>query len=557
MASPDKPSRRKLLAAAAAAGVAGVAGGLLWWRRTREEPARPIDHAARPSAPLPPDPDFPNTLRLPGTEGMYGVIDVAAPLTIVAKSVRHALVPGKPAAMLAYEVEHRGRTFLNPVFRIRTGTPFRAKLWNALDETSIIHWHGFKVDSNNDGHPHYAVPGGATYDYHFTVANRAGTYWYHPHPHHLTGKQVYLGLAGFFIVEDEDEAALQKALDLRLGVTDLPVVIQDRTLDAAGQLIFAPTADESFDGVRGSEVLVNGTPRPHLDLETRIYRFRILNGSNARMYRLAFRQDGRLLDFHVIGTDGGLLDRPYAVKDAFLAPAERVDVLLDLRAAATGGAVTLSSLAFDPMEHEEGGGEHMAHAGHHAAAPEPAQAQAGQPAVPEEGSAIDFLRVRVREPSPYDRKLPQTLSRLEPAADAQLKPRIMTLDVYRKRWRINRMSYDMRATPIVVKRGAVEVWEIRNAKRSMPHPLHIHGFQFRVLSRQGSPEQQSRLAITATGLAATDLGWKDTVLAWPGETVRIAIDFSHPFPGDQVYMVHCHNLEHEDGGMMLNLKVAA
>ena len=79
------------------------------------------------------------------------------------------------------------------MLRVRTGTQMRIKFWNALEETSIIHWHGLKVDSNNDGHPHYAVAGGATYDYQFTVANRAATYWYHPHPHHLTGKQVYLG----------------------------------------------------------------------------------------------------------------------------------------------------------------------------------------------------------------------------------------------------------------------------------------------------------------------------------------------------------------------------
>ncbi len=132
---------------------------------------------------------------------------------------------------------------------------------------------------------------------------------------------------------------------------------------------------------------------------------------------------------------------------------------------------------------------------------------------------------------------------------------IITLDQSKGAWRINGLTYDAKATPIVVKRGATETWEVRNAAASMPHPMHIHGFQFRVLSRTGSSEQQSRLAVAGNGLAATDLGWKDTVLAWPGEKVRIVTDFSHPFLGDQVYMVHCHNLEHEDGGMMLNLKV--
>jgi len=541
----SSPRRRFLIAAAATAGAAGIAGALLWHRRSRDERAGQVE--------LPPvrDPEFPNALRLPGSEGMYGVLDAAGAFTMVAKPVRHALLPGKPAPMLAYEIEHQGRTLRNPVLRVRTGAQLRIKFWNALEETSIIHWHGFKVDSNNDGHPHYAVPGGATYDYHFTVANRAATYWYHPHPHPLTGKQVYLGLAGLFIVEDDDEVALQKALDLQLGETDIPLVLQDRRFDDSGQLVFAPTADEKSQGHLGKEMLVNLTPRPHVLAANRVYRFRVLNGSNARMFRLAFRSGERLLEYHVIGTDGGLLERPYPVKEAFLASSERLDILLDLRDARPGDSVTLASLPFDPMHHEGGaapsgsaGGEHA----HHGAPGE-------SPYMPD-GAEIELMRIHVRRQAAYDKAIPKTLSRLERAASVQTKPRIITLDRSRGVWRINGASYDMKATPIVVKRGDTEVWEIRNADSSMPHPMHIHGFQFRVLAREGSPEQVHRLALDERGLTASDLGWKDTVLSWPGEMVRIVTDFSHPFLGDQVYMVHCHNLEHEDGGMMLNLKVA-
>ncbi|MGH9576558.1 MAG: multicopper oxidase domain-containing protein, partial [Terriglobales bacterium] len=141
--------------------------------------------------------------------------------------------------------------------------------------------------------------------------------------------------------------------------------------------------------------------------------------------------------------------------------------------------------------------------------------------------------------------------------DPAAKPRVITLGQKDGVWRINGLTFDMKATPIVVKRGAVETWEIRNATASMPHPMHVHGFQFRVTGREESPEQVRRLALDERGLNASDLGWKDTVLSWPGETVRIVTDFTHPFLGDQVYMIHCHNLEHEDGGMMLNLKVAS
>ena len=432
----------------------------------------------------------------------------------------------------------------------------RIQFWNALDEESIIHWHGFKVDSNNDGHPHYAVAGGATYDYQFTIANRAATYWYHPHPHGLTGKQTYHGLAGLFIVEDDDELTLKQALDLKLGETDIPLLIQDRRIDPDGQLVYAPNAMERVHGYLGDQVLVNLSPRPHFDAATRIYRFRIVNGSNARVYRLAFMHGAAPLAYHIIGNDGGLLERPHAVSEAFLSPAERIDVLLDLRNAHPGDAIAVVSLPFDPMHLESAAQEPGSatfltpHAGHDAPVSQ------DLPGMLPDGAPIELLKINVGRKIAYDRALPQTLSRIAPIDVAGAKRRKLILDWSGKAWRINGRTYNMSATPIVVKRASVEIWEIRNAARSMPHPMHIHGFQFQLLERIDSPKQQFRLAVNARGLAATDLGWKDTVLVWPGETVRLAIDFSHPFLGDQVYMVHCHNLEHEDQGMMLNFKVA-
>jgi len=539
----DKARRRRLiLAAGASATGAGLAGGFWWWRRGRfGEPLTP------PEPPLPPDPAFPNALRLPGRDGLYGVLEGQAAITIVARPVRYPLFGDKSANLLAYEVDHRGGTYLNPVFRARTGSAFNAKFWNTLEDPGIIHWHGFKVDSNNDGHPHYAVAGGKTYEYQFVIPNRAGTYWYHPHPHGLSGQQIYRGMAGLFIVEDEEELALQRALDLRLGATDIPLIVQDKRLDADGNPVFAPTGTERFQGYLGDQVLVNLTPRPHLDVASRVYRFRLLNGSNARIYRLAFRHAERLIDFTVIGTDGGLLDRPRTVKEAYLSPAERLDILLDLRYAARGEAVTLVSLPFDSMPLHKPAGQ----------APQRADAPLSEPdALSADGAEIELMRIRVRDRVTYGRTVPLELSKLEPLQHAGSRPRPITLDQRKGTWRINGLTYVGHQTPIVVKRGAIETWEIRNLPPTMPHPFHIHGFLFQVLSRSGSPEQVRRIADAATGLTVADLGWKDTVLVWPGETVRIVTDFSHPYLGDQVYMVHCHNMEHEDGGMMLNLKVA-
>ena len=117
----------------------------------------------------------------------------------------------------------------------------------------------------------------------------------------------------------------------------------------------------------------------------------------------------------------------------------------------------------------------------------------------------------------------------------------------------------MGETPIEAKRNTVETWLIRNYFNSMPHAMHLHGFPFEVLERQTSPDQVAAMKIDERGRLATDLGRKDTVLVWPGESVRIAIDFALPptpaFVGDQVFMFHCHNLEHEDGGMMVGVRV--
>ena len=560
--------RKFLITGAAVLGASGIAAGVGWWYRARRMPPTARDAGAHTAG------EFPNPLRVPGSSGVLGVLDVSAPLTITAKSVQHAILEGKSAPLLAYQVEQDGNTWVNPVFRVRTGGSFRAKLQNALDENTITHWHGLKVDARNDAHPVYEIGAGAVYDYEFPVSNRAGTYWYHPHPHKRTSKQAYLGLASFFIVEDDEELALQKTLDLKLGVTDIPLVIQDKKFDAQGRLVYTPGDEEEVNGYLGDTVLVNLTPRPYLNAATRIYRLRILNGSNARIYRLAFTQGGSQLAYFVIGTDGGLLDRPHPVKEALLSPGERLDVLLDLSGASVGDAVTLQSLAFDPM-HAEGGmpgmamgagamdqkGEApsphagMAMGGQAETAPAPGAAPHG--AILPDGAAIDLLRINVTSKTAYEPRVPAALSALPPAKAADAKPREFLLDLKDGRWRINGETFEMKETPVTVQRGAREVWEIRNDKASMPHPMHLHGVPFRVLSRSGSPQQLQPGVVSEQGLTATDLGWKDTVLVWPGETVRLAVDFSHPYPGDQVYLFHCHNLEHEDQGMMINIKVQA
>ena len=523
-------SRRRFLAAAGAGAAAGAAAWALWPRGETAAPEAP------PRVALPADPLFPNALRLPGDGALHGIADVGGSFTLVGTRVQQEIVPGKPAAMLAYALDYQGQTLVNPLLRAPSGANLRVRYWNALDETSIVHWHGLKNDTNNDGHPHYAVGPGATYDYQFTVANRAGTYWYHPHPHHLAGKQAYLGLTGLFLVEDAEEIEVERALDVKLGVTDIPLLIQDKRLGADGSLTYAPRPHEHFQGYCGDTVLLNLTPSPCFDCETRLYRFRLVNGSNARIYRLAFMDGEHALDFHVIGGDGGLLEKPHAVRELFLSPSERADVVLDLRNAALGSRIMLASLPFDAM---------------HFSKPAPAQSD-----VPANGAPLDLMLIRVAYEEKSRGDLPQTLSRIEPVQREGAATRTFTLDHARGAWRINRGTYRMTQTEFTVKRGTREVWEFRNPHPAMPHPVHGHGFQYRVLERRGSPEALRRLAIDERGLPAAELGWKDSVLLWPGETLSMLIDFTHAFAGDQVYMLQCHNLEHETHGMMVNFRVA-
>jgi blue copper oxidase len=506
--------------------------------------------------------NFTNPLRLPGDEGMMGVLDASdAPLRITTRTESVEVLPGKRTELLAYRVEREGKTHVNPTIMVRTGANFSAELANGLDEETTIHWHGQHVDWRMDGHPLLPVAPGAAYRYAYPMANRGGTYWYHPHAHGSSVRQTYSGLAGFFIVEDGDERRLAETLDLRLGETDVPVLIQDKMFDEGGNFVYAPGPMDEEMGYEGDVVLTNLTPNPCLGVGTRIHRFRLLNGSNARNFRLAFSRTGEdgLLPYHVIATDGSLLDRPREAREVFLSPGERLDVLLDLTGFEVGDEVVLKSLPFDPMHNEHGMGGGMDHEeptdighGHHT------DHHMGPARLPD-GHGFYVLRLVVNERVDYAGRVPETLSE-PPRQDFTGAPtRTMTLSLASEgganRWLINGLSHRLDEYPIVARRGEKEIWEVRNDEISMPHPMHLHSFRFLIFGRTGSPEQVSRLAVDDDGRTVSDLGYKDTVLVWPGETVKLAIDFSHGFEGEQLYMFHCHILEHEHGGMMLNLKV--
>jgi FtsP/CotA-like multicopper oxidase with cupredoxin domain len=474
------------------------------------------------------------------------------------------VLKGDPASLQALP-----GSYLGPILRVRQGQKVRIRFANDLSEQSIVHWHGLHVPDDMDGHPRHAVGPGQTYTYEFQVLNRAGTYWFHPHPHKITGPQVYRGLAGLFLVSDAEEA------DARLpsGGYDVPLVIQDRTFDAGNQLVYLPGGMmDQMMGFLGDRILVNGRPDFVLPVAPRPSRLRVLNGSNSRIYKLGW-EDGTPLT--VIATDGGLLERPVERSYVTLGPAERVELWADFSGRPLGSELRLQSRAFGGAE----AGDMGMMMGRRTALPD--------------GGEFSVLRVRVDRRSGDRQPLPERLSavrryRLEDAVN-RTRPRTFTLAAQGMGWTINGRTFEMEAVAAdeAVKLGTLEVWEFINTQgtmmmmgggstggggmgmghggmsmgqggmgmgqaEEMAHPMHIHGLQFQVLERQVRPELAAHWETVRAGYV--DEGWKDTVLVMPGERVKLLLKYED-FTG--LYLYHCHNLEHEDLGMMRNYRIGA
>ena len=531
--------RRRFLQYTAVSGLGVLAGRLFARNAVARETAGAAGQVARTSGYKP--------LYIPGDSGVFGVLDAGSErVTLHARASSFAFIDGKPSPVLVYSGNYGGKDYVNPILRIAKGGQFRARLQNDLDEPNIIHWHGLHVPGDMDGQPRSTIGPGERFDYAFTVPNRSGMYFYHTHAHHLTAKQAYFGQAGVFMIEDDDEIALRKALQLEPGVTELPLVIQDKQFNSDGELIYHKNTMQTHMGQLSDTILVNFTPQPQLDIANRLYRFRILNGSNSRIYKLAFVHRGKTLPYSIIGTDNGLLERAHSAHQQYLGPAERIDILFDASKLRPGDEVFLKSLAFDPLE-----GGSMNGMGHKFGGMTGLGQMGG--ASLDLGAEFEIMKLAVaREVQPTPSSPPEKLSTVTRYASDGVTPRKVTLKMTRMLWLINGESFDENRFPLKSRRNTVEVWDLEHVDVSMPHPMHLHGFSFQVVSRQNSPPQVRELAQDDSGRVITDLGYKDTVIVWPGETVRIAIDFTHPYPGQQQYLFHCHNLEHEDQGMMVN-----
>ncbi len=272
-----------------------------------------------------------------------------AEISLTATDTMMQILPGAQTRVYHYEgqllsgsgvtVQSVPGSYLGPIIRAKKGTKIRIFFHNNLGEDSVVHPHGLRVPEDCDGQPMQAIGPGETKIYEFEVIDRAGPYWFHPHPMGRTAEQVVMGLAGLFNVWDvEEELAVPGA---STGANDVPVIIQDRNFDSNNQFLYNPNM---MWGYFGSRFLVNGKPDAVLSLEPRAYRLRFLNGSNARTYKLAWSNN---MPLKVIGTDGGLLPAAVSKSYVMLMPGERVDVWADFSSLA-GKQVILRSLAFTP-----------------------------------------------------------------------------------------------------------------------------------------------------------------------------------------------------------------
>jgi len=392
-----------------------------------------------------------------------------------------------------------------PTIRVQKGDQFSVLFENQYTEEATIHWHGLLVPELMDGQPKDAVLPGNSYTYSFPVFQRAGTYFYHSHAHHLTAKHVYKGYAGFFIVEDEDEIQF----GLPRGEYDIPLLIQDRHSAYQPQFNYSPTMMDRMLGYLGDLPLINGTPEAFFEVQKTLYRFRIVNGSNARVYKLAFSDNSQ---FWILATDGGLKDEVAQMNNVFLSPGERIDILFDFSPYSIGNSVTLQSQAFS--------------------------------GVGSQGTLMDLIRFDIAGDLSSGGTVPQNLPPINyyDISDIQ-RTRTFTLSqgtMGSGMHRINGLTYEMNRIDEVIPFNELEEWKFINNTNNY-HPMHVHGVLFQVYSRNGN-----------TNLSPNDKGWKDTVLVNPNETVQVLVKFID-YSG--IYLLHCHNLEHEDDGMMLNIRI--
>jgi len=417
---------------------------------------------------------------------------------------------------------------LGPTLIMQKGDFVDITVNNLLDDTTTIHWHGMHVSAENDGGPHTIIEPSGTWNPSFTVMDRAATYWYHPHLHHKTNKHVSKGIAGFIIVRDDDEAALE--LPRTYGVDDFPLVIQTKDFDASNQIVVPSNSDDV--------IMVNATLDPALDVPAQVVRLRLLNGSSQRVFKVGLSGNQT---FYQIGSDDGLLSEPNAVTRLRMAPGERAELLIDF-SVMQGQTINLKSFASELPNGMYG-------------ATYPGMMSmmtlTGYNPNPMNGNDFDMMELNVVAPTNNPvTSIPTTLLEINPLSESSANfsrtltftPEAMGPNALNGLFYINNLSFDMNTINYSIPLNNIEIWTLTNQSPTA-HPFHVHDVHFYVLDRNG------------VAPPASEQGRKDVILVPAMQSTRVIMQFTD-FANDNVpYMYHCHMLTHEDGGMMGQFEV--
>jgi FtsP/CotA-like multicopper oxidase with cupredoxin domain len=443
--------------------------------------------------------------------------------TVTQRVAQVEILPGVRTPILGYD-----GIFPGPTIEARRDRPVVVRHRNELPVPTVVHLHGGHTAPEHDGWPSDLVlPLGDTAGwtghrmvgdavageraYHYPGRQRAATLWYHDHRMDFTGPAMYRGLLGFHLIRDD----VEDALPLPRGDRELPLLICDRAFAADGSFAY-PGLDQGMrvlpgvaadwmEGVLGDVLLVNGAPWPVHDVDAARYRLRLLNGANARRFRLVLRVPGAAdLPLVQIGSDGGLLAAPVTHAAIEIAPGERFDVVVDFSVLPVGTEVTMANALGS-------------------------------------GRLGEVMRFRVVRAGRDDSRVPERLAELPPLVPAPDAP-VRTFRFSRGDvgdhigWTINGRRFDPDAALAEIPLGRTETWRFVT---DVHHPVHVHLDPFQVL-RRGSG-----------GPGPLDGGWKDTVDLRPAEVVDVAVRFAD-HPGR--FVLHCHNLEHEDMAMMATVR---
>ena len=406
-----------------------------------------------------------------------------------------------------------------PTIKVPQGTEVVVCQTNALPavhpvlrypSTTSTHLHGSASLPQFDGYASDVTPTGQSKYYLYPDFQEARTLWYHDHGVHHTAENAYMGLAAQYHLKDPVEGA-----KLPQGEFDVPLTIRDAIFGSDGQLIFDTSSESSL---MGDVILVNGVPWPKMKVKRRTYRFRMLNASLSRSYRVALSNN---MPMTVVATDGGLMPRPQVVRDFRFGMAERYEVVIDFSKLGVGQQVVMKNLGLNNNVN-----------------------------FPSTANLMLF-EVIGDTPDMTNSVVPATLfdhptmSLTENDAVARRRLEFVRQNGH---WTVNGQTWDdvinSGFTKVVANPAlnSVEVWDLVNKSGGWFHPVHIHLVDFKILSRNGRPA------------FAYEQGPKDVAYVGENETVRVIARF-----GPQVgrYMIHCHNLVHEDHDMMVQFEVGA